>query len=73
MKRARSVYRQVELDLQWKLPESIGTKTGFTFQTNDALCFDKSGIVFFLAFAAPKNLGGPIFYLVGGHDSKGKF
>jgi hypothetical protein len=57
---------------EWKLPESIGPKTGFTFQTNDALYIDNRGMIFFLAFAAPKNLGGATFYLVGGHDSKGQ-
>jgi hypothetical protein len=39
---------------QWKLPESIGTKTGFSFLTDDALYIDNRGMIFFLAFAAPK-------------------
>jgi hypothetical protein len=42
---------------QWKLPESIGPKTGFTFQTDDALYVDNRGMIFLLAFAAPKKLG----------------
>jgi hypothetical protein len=34
---------------KWKLPESIGPKTGFTFQTDDALYIDNRGMIFFLA------------------------
>ena len=57
---------------QWKLPESIGPKTSFTFQTDDALYIDNRGMIFFLAFALPKKLGGATFYLEGGHDSHGQ-
>ena len=57
---------------QWKLPESIGPKTGFTFQTDDALHVDNRGMIFFLAFAAPKKLGAATFYLTAGHDSSGQ-
>jgi hypothetical protein len=57
---------------QWKLPESVGPKTGFTFQTDDALYVDNRGMIFFLAFAAPKKLGAATFYLVGSNDSKGQ-
>jgi hypothetical protein len=57
---------------QWKLPESIGPKTGFTFLTDDALYIDHRGMIFFLAFAAPKQLGGATFYVVDGHDSQGQ-
>jgi hypothetical protein len=48
---------------QWKLPESIGPKKGFTFQTDDALYIDNRGMIF-LALAAPKKLGVATFYLV---------
>lgn len=57
---------------QWKLPESIGPKTGFRFQADDALYIDNRGMIFFLAFAAPKKLGAATFYVVGGHDSSGQ-
>ncbi|MDB5983507.1 MAG: hypothetical protein JWQ69_4522, partial [Pseudomonas sp.] len=57
---------------QWKLPESVGTKTGFKFQTDDALYVDNRGMIFFLAFAAPKKLGAATFYTVGGHDANGQ-
>jgi hypothetical protein len=54
---------------QWKLPERMGPKTGFRFQTDDALYVDNRGMIFFLAFAAPKKLGAATFYVVNGHDS----
>ncbi|MFJ2682191.1 DUF1254 domain-containing protein [Pseudomonas sp. NPDC087342] len=57
---------------QWRLPESVGPKTGFRFQTDDALFVDERGMIFFLAFAAPKKLGAATFYVVGGHDSEGQ-
>lgn len=47
----------------WKLPESIGPKTGFKFQTDDALYIDNRGMIFYLAFAAPKKLGAATLYL----------
>lgn len=57
---------------QWKLTENMGMKTGFGFQTDDALYIDNRAAVFFLAFAAPKKLGAATFYLVGGHDARGQ-
>jgi hypothetical protein len=45
---------------QWKLPESIGQKTGFSFQSDDALYIDNRGMIFFLAFGAPKKLGAAV-------------
>ncbi|HEV7734316.1 MAG TPA: DUF1254 domain-containing protein [Candidatus Binatia bacterium] len=57
---------------QWKLPESVGAKTGFRFQTDDALFVDERGLIFFLAFAVPKKLGAATFYLVGGSDAAGQ-
>ncbi|WP_408600889.1 DUF1254 domain-containing protein [Pseudomonas sp. PLMAX] len=57
---------------QWKLPEGIGPKTGFRFQTDDALFVDERGTIFFLAFAAPKKLGAATFYVIGGHDADGQ-
>ena len=49
-------------DTHWKLPENKGAKTGFSFQDNDALYVDERGLIFFLAFAAPKQLGAATFY-----------
>ena len=57
---------------KWKLPESIGAKTGFTFQDANALHVDERGLIFFLAFAAPKKLGAATFYLVGANDGAGE-
>jgi hypothetical protein len=57
---------------QWRLPENIGPKTGFTFQKDDTLFLDARGMIFFLVFAAPKKLGAATFYVVGGHDSQGQ-
>ncbi|MND88255.1 hypothetical protein D3C80_802760 [compost metagenome] len=57
---------------QWKLPESMGPKTGFRFQTEEALFVDNRGTIFFLAFATPKKLGAATFYVVGGHDASGQ-
>jgi hypothetical protein len=56
----------------WNMIEKHGAKTGFTFQTEDALYVDERGTVFFFAFAAPKKLGAATFYVVGGNDSKGQ-
>jgi hypothetical protein len=52
--------------------ERRGPKTGFAFQTDKALFIDNRGMIFSLAFAAPKKLGAATFYLVGGHDSRGQ-
>jgi hypothetical protein len=57
---------------QWKLPETTGPKTGFTYQTDDAFFVDDRGLVYFLAFAPPKKLGAASFYLVSAHDSAGQ-
>jgi hypothetical protein len=57
---------------QWKLSETVGMTTGFSFLTDDALYIDNRGMIFFLAFAVPKKLGGATFYVVGGHDSQGQ-
>jgi hypothetical protein len=57
---------------QWKLPDTIGPKTGFTYQTDDALYADNRGLIYFLAFAPPKKLGAATFYLVGANDSDGQ-
>jgi hypothetical protein len=59
------------LGSQWKLPENMGPKTGFTFQTDDALYVDNRGMIFFLAFAAPKKLGVATFYLTASNDPDG--
>jgi hypothetical protein len=57
---------------QWKLVENVGAKTGFTFQTDDALYVDERGLIFFLAFAVPKKLGAATFYLIGANDGAGQ-
>lgn len=56
----------------WKLPESKGAKTGFAFMDDNALYVDERGLIFFMAFALPKKLGGATFYLAGANDSTGK-
>lgn len=56
---------------QWKLTEDKGAKTGFRFQTDDALYVDNRGMIFFFAFALPKKLGAATFYLIGANDAKG--
>jgi len=56
---------------QWKLLENIGARTGFTFQTDDALYIDERALIYYMAFAAPKNLGAGTFYLMGANDSTG--
>ena len=58
-------------DLHWNLVEHVGAKTGFTFETDHALFVDERARVFFLAFAAPKKLGGATMYLVGANDAGG--
>jgi hypothetical protein len=55
----------------WKLPEDKGAKTGFGFLTESTLFLDERGLIFFLAFAAPKKLGAATFYLVGASDADG--
>jgi len=57
---------------QWKLPEDKGPKSGFTFMTESNLFLDERGMIYFLAFAAPKKLGAATFYLTGASDSKGE-
>ena len=56
----------------WKLPESKGMATGFRFEDAKGLWVDQRGLIFFLAFAAPKKLGAATFYLVGATDSSGQ-
>jgi hypothetical protein len=59
-------------DSQWKLPDGgIGPRTGFTYQTDSALDVDSRGMLFFLAFAAPKKLGAASFYLTASNDPDG--
>jgi hypothetical protein len=53
----------------------MGPKTGFSFQTDDALYLDNRGMIFFLAFlafAAPKKLGAATFYLTASNDPNGR-
>jgi hypothetical protein len=55
----------------WTLPENLGPKTGFSFQTSDYLGVDARGMIYFLAYAPPAKLGAATFYLTGLHDSQG--
>ncbi len=56
----------------WKLVEDKGAKAGFSFIDDNAVYLDERGLVFFMAFAAPKKLGAATFYLVRATDSTGK-
>jgi hypothetical protein len=56
---------------QWKLSEDKGARTGFTFQDQSALFTDERALIYFMAFALPKKLGGATFYLAGANDSEG--
>ncbi|WP_461600049.1 DUF1214 domain-containing protein, partial [Achromobacter marplatensis] len=55
----------------WVLPENLGPKTAFSFQTPDYLGVDGRGMIFFLAYAPPAELGSATFYLTGVHDAQG--
>lgn len=57
---------------QWILSAVVGPKTGFSYETADHLEIDERAMVFFLAYAAPKNLGAATFYLGAYRDGKGQ-
>jgi hypothetical protein len=56
---------------QWGLPDSVGAKTGFTFQTGDLLDVDARANTFFFACAPPKKLGASTLYQVTARDGAG--
>ncbi len=56
---------------QWIVSVSVGPKTGFTYMTDDRLEIDERGTTFFVAYAAPKNLGAASFYVAAYYDAKG--
>ncbi|WP_191970067.1 DUF1254 domain-containing protein [Methylobacterium planeticum] len=55
----------------WTLPETLGPKTGFSFQTPEYLGIDARGLIFYLAYAPPEKLGSATFSLLGFTDAKG--
>jgi hypothetical protein len=58
-------------DRRWSPPDPRGAKTGFTFQTPDALDVDARGWANFAAFALPKKTGTSLVYLFTFRDSRG--
>ena len=59
-------------DRQWSPPDPRGVKTGFTFQTADALDVDARGWANFAAFALPKKTGESLVYLFTFRDARGE-
>lgn len=59
-------------DRNWSPPDPRGIKTGFTFQTADALDVDARGWANFAAFALPKKTGKSLVYLFTFRDSRGE-
>jgi hypothetical protein len=59
-------------DRKWSPPDPGGVKTGFTFQTADALDVDARGWANFAAFALPKKTGESLVYLFTFRDSRGE-
>jgi len=59
-------------DRNWSPPDPRGVKTGFTFQTADALDVDARGWANFAAFAMPKKTGTSLVYLFTFRDSQGE-
>jgi hypothetical protein len=59
-------------DRNWSPPDPRGVKTGFTFQTADALDVDARGWANFAAFALPKKTGESLVYLFTFRDSRGE-
>jgi hypothetical protein len=57
-------------DLGWSPPDPRGVKTGFTFQTADALDVDARGWANFAAFALPKKTGQSLVYLFTFRDGR---
>jgi len=59
-------------DRRWSPPDTKGVKTGFTYQTADALDVDSRGWANFAAFALPKKTGKSLVYLFTFHDGRGE-
>jgi hypothetical protein len=62
-------------DRSWSPPDPRGrggVKTGFTFQTADALDVDARGFANYAAFAMPKRTGESLVYLFTFRDSRGE-
>jgi len=59
-------------DRSWSPPDARGVKTGFTFQTPEALDVDARGWANFAAFALPKKTGESLVYLFTFRDSHGE-
>lgn len=58
-------------DRTWGLHHTIGPETGFTFRTDRTYDVYGRGLVFFLGFAIPKQLGSATFYLTAAHSGDG--
>jgi hypothetical protein len=58
-------------DRTWSPPDPTGVKTGFTYQTPEALDVDARGFANFAAFAMPKKTGKSLVYLFTFRDSHG--
>jgi hypothetical protein len=61
-------------DRHWKLPDTRGVKTNFSYVTNGAIDVDARGLSNFAAFGFPKRVGqgGSIVYLVAFNDGNGE-
>jgi hypothetical protein len=59
-------------DRSWSPPDARGVKTGFTYQTADALDVDARGWANFAAFALPKKTGESLVYLFTFCDGRGE-
>jgi hypothetical protein len=59
-------------DRKWSPADSRGIKTGFTFQTPEALDVDARGFANFAAFAMPKKTGESLVYLFTFRGSRGE-
>lgn len=59
-------------DRTWSPPDVRGVKTGFTYQTADALDVDARGFANFAAFAMPKKTGESLVYLFTFRDGRGE-
>ena len=57
-------------DRRWSPPDTKGVKTGFTYQTADALDVDSRGWANFAAFALPKKTGKSLVYLFTFRDGR---
>src|SRR5207237_6590681 len=60
-------------DRRWKLPDTRGVKTNFSYVTDSAVDVDARGLSNFAAFAFPKPVGpgGSIVYLDAFHERRG--